>query len=384
MQVTWRLDGEGRIPRAKWALAAKSDSATVVERTVASLISSAVDVTENEAIVKRALAAVKGKHALRVKAEAGGIVVSPGASISSASASSSSAADGDDDIDIADYAAEAGLSLPSTASSSFVSIRFGTSTSARASAAAAAAAASSSSSSSSSSSASVGAREHLVRWESPLVAAQRAEGFVVAYGAGPSASPLRIWRLSPIDVQAAITAILADAIGAVPAPTIAIADAGAETDSSPVVTSSAVTRVPLGGLSAAVVDAVYESAARDARAFAGATRSLEAQRTRIRTETAKHNGDGGAAVEEWTRKEKLEKLSKLQMMVMAVYARAEVEPAAACDHGQGEGGHNHSHSHSHSHGHSHGAVAYEMEGLSELDKSILQAYKDGLADIGYS
>jgi cell division protein FtsB len=119
----------------------------------------------------------------------------------------------------------------------------------------------------------------LVRWESPLVALQRAEGFIVARWGDADEPGMMAWRLAPLTTQAAISMLVQQA---------------------------AVSGLSLGGADA------HAAAAADLAAYAAATTTLQAQVARVRS--------GG---EPWTLEERLAKLARLELMASAAEHKQE-------------------------------------------------------------
>lgn len=117
-----------------------------------------------------------------------------------------------------------------------------------------------------------------VRWESPLVALQRAEGIIVVE-ATEAEGVTWAWRLAPVTAQSTIASLVSWASAH-----------GAATGAA----------------------AAHATAERDLAAYASATAALASQVARVR---------GGG--EEWTIEERLAKLSKLQQLAGPALHKAE-------------------------------------------------------------
>lgn len=118
----------------------------------------------------------------------------------------------------------------------------------------------------------------LVRWESPLVALQRAEGFLILRRKD---GELLVWRLAPLTTQTVIYTLVQEA---------------------------AAVGTPLGNADA------HAAAAADVAGYAAATAVLQAQIERVRA--------GG---EPWTLEERLAKLERLERMARSADGKPDSE-----------------------------------------------------------
>lgn len=191
----------------------------------------------------------------------------------------------------------------------------------------------------------------LVHWESPLIAAQRAEGLFMAYRSG-HADEAMIWRVSPVDLQVAVVAVISLAL-----------ETGAPLASQATITS------PGSNAAAASPNpdpVIIASAAAEWKQYSSATASLAAQRDRV--------AGGG---EPWTRMEKLQRLAKLQSIVDGIGHKLahSLEAHDHAAHGPSHGHHHHHHPTRES------AYALALSMLTESERSILDAYDAGRADL---
>ena len=122
-----------------------------------------------------------------------------------------------------------------------------------------------------------------VRWESPLVALQRAEGILAVHDAREADGNMLMWRIPPTTAQSVIASVIAW-----------------------------VSASDHNNIGAAGSEASHATASRDIIAYTSATSVLLAQVARVR--------DGG---EFWTVEERLSKLSKLQQLAGPVLHKLE-------------------------------------------------------------